>query len=121
MGNAFKLGDSITLYFGGTMRGLLPKALRKQNIFFVDCRIVAIDSDTITILSQTKNAKDIPPYKVMGLCVKKDDKHVLPEGALEKLRDVEKDQLEQFASAHNYNVKEFKEALKPYRKGRKKD
>ena len=96
MGNAYKIGDSITLYFGDTMRELLSKSLRKRNIYFVDCKII-------------------------GICVKKDDNHILPEGVLEGLRVIDKDNLLQFASDHGYNAKEFKEALKPYRKDRKKD
>lgn len=121
MGNAFKIGDTITLYFGDTMRDVLLKALRKRSVYFVDCKIVAIEDDTITVLSQMKNVKDKPPYKVMGICVKKDDKHILPEGVLEELRDIDKDELVQFASERGYDVKEFKAALKPYRKDRKKD
>ncbi len=121
MGKAFKTGDTITLYFGDTMRELLSKSLRKRNVYFVDCVIVAIEDDNITVLSQMRNTKDKPPYKVMGICVKKDDKHILPEGALEELREVDKDQLVKFASDRGYNVKEFKEAIKPYRKDRKKE
>ena len=103
MGKAFKTGDTITLYFGDTMRELLSKPLRKREVYFV------------------KNSKDNPPYKVMGLCIKKDDNHILPEGVLGKLRDIDKEELAQFASDHGYNAKEFKAALKPYRKDRKKD
>ena len=121
MGTKFKTGDLITLYFGDTMRELLSKSLRKRNIYFVDCKIIAIEGDNLTVLSQMRNAKDNPPYKVMGICIEKDDMHILPEGALEELRSIDKDQLLQFASARGYNVKEFKEALKPYRKDRKKD
>lgn len=121
MGKAFKTGDSITLYFGDTMRELLPKVLRKRNVYFVDCIIVTVEDDTMTVISQMKNAKDTPPYKVMGICLKKDDKHVLPEGALEELREVDKDQLQEFASGHGYDIKEFKAALKPFRKDHKKD
>lgn len=121
MGKTFKAGDSITLYFGDTMRDLLSKSLRKRNIYFVDCKIIAIEGNILTIFSQTKNAKETPPYKVMGICVEKDDKHILPEGALEKLRDIDKDKLAEFASARGYDVKEFKAALKPFRKGGKKD
>ena len=121
MRNTFKTGDSITLYFGDTMRELLPKSLRKRNIYFVDCKIIAIEGDTLTVLSQMRNAKENPPYKVMGICIEKDDTHILPEWGLEELRSIDKDQLVQFASNHGYNAKEFKEALKPYRKERKKD
>ena len=121
MGNAYKIGDSITLYFGDTMRELLSKSLRKRNIYFVDCKIIAIEGDTLTVLSQMKNSNDKPPYKIMGICVKMDDNHILPEGVLEGLRVIDKDNLLQFASDHGYNAKEFKEALKPYRKDRKKD
>lgn len=121
MGNAFKTGDSITLYFGDTMRELLSKALRKRNVYFVDCKIVAIEGDTITVFSQMKTAKENPPYKVMGICIKKDDKHILHEGVLEELRDFDKDQLKEFASNHGFDAKEFKVALKPYRKDRAKE
>ena len=118
MKKTFKTGDSITLYFGDTMRELLSKALRKRNVYFVDCKIVAIEGDDLTVLSQMRNAKDDPPYKVMGICIKTDDKHILPEGVLEELREVDKDQLREFASDHGYDAKEFKEALKPFRKNR---
>ena len=121
MGKTFKTGDSITLYFGDTMRELLSKSLRKRNIYFVDCKIIAIEGGNLTVFSQMKNAKDNPPYKVMGICVGKNDKHILPEGVLEELRDFDKDQLAEFASDRGYDVKEFKAALKPYRKGGKKD
>lgn len=121
MGNTFKTGDLITLYFGDTMRDLLSKSLRKRNVYFVDCRIIDVEDDTITVLSQMKNTKDNPPYKIMGLCITKDDKHILPEGVLEELRYVDKERLESFASDRGYNAKEFKAALKPYRKDRKKD
>ena len=40
MKNTFKTGDSITLYFGDSMRELLSKSLRKRNSSFVDCKIV---------------------------------------------------------------------------------
>ena len=121
MGKAFKTGDTITLYFGDTLRELLSKPLRKQSVYFVDCEVVSIGDDTITVLSKMKNIQDKPPYKVMGLCVKKDDQHILPEGVLEELRDIDKDQLVDFASERGYDVKEFKAALKPFRKDRKKD
>lgn len=121
MGKTFKAGDSITLYFGDTMRDLLSKSLRKRSVYFVDCKIVAVEGDILTIFSQTRNAKDKLPYKVMGICVEKDDKHILPEGVLEELRDIDKDKLAEFASARGYDVKEFKAALKPFRKGGKKD
>lgn len=120
MGNTFKTGDSVALYFGDTMRELLSKPLRKRGIYFVDCKIVAIEGDTLTVLSQMRNAKDKPPYKIMGICIKKDDKHILPEGVLEKLREIDKDELTKFASSHGYDDKEFKVALKPYRKDHKK-
>lgn len=121
MGNTFKTGDSVAIYFGDTMRELLSKPLRKKGVYFVDCKIVAIDGDTLTVLSQMRNSKDKLPYKVMGLCINKDDKHILPEGVLEELREIDKDELEKFASGHGYDAKEFKAALKPYRKDRKKD
>ena len=121
MGKQLKTGDTITLYFGDTMRELLSKPLRKKEVYFVDCKIIAIEGDNITVLSQMKNSKDNPPYKVMGICIKKDDNHILPEGVLGKLRDIDKEELVQFASDHGYNAKEFKAALKPYRKERKKD
>ena len=121
MGNTFKIGDSVAIYFGDTMRELLSKPLRKKGVYFVDCKIVAIDGDTLTVLSQMRNSKDKLPYKVMGLCINKDDKHILPEGVLEELREIDKDELEKFASSHGYDAKEFKAALKPYRKDRKKD
>ena len=121
MGKQFKTGDTITLYFGDTMRELLSKPLRKQEVYFVDCKIIAIEDDNITVLSQMKNPKDNPPYKVMGLCIKKDDNHILPEGVLGKLRAIDKEELVKFAADHGYNAKEFKAALKPYRKDCKKD
>ena len=121
MENTFKTGDSVAIYFGDTMRELLSKPLRKKGVYFVDCKIVAIDGDTLTVLSQMRNSKDKLPYKVMGLCINKDDKHILPEGVLEELREIDKDELEKFASGHGYDTKEFKAALKPYRKDRKKD
>ncbi|MBR6166688.1 hypothetical protein IKQ65_03640 [Candidatus Saccharibacteria bacterium] len=121
MGNASKLGDSITLYFGDKMREHLPKALRKQNIYFVDCTIVGTENGTLSVLSQTKNPKDKPPYKILALCIKEDDRHILPENTLELLRDIDKEYVVSFATEHGYSVKEFKEALKPYRKGYKND
>ena len=121
MGKAFKTGDLITLYFGDTMRELLSKPLRKKDVYFVECKIVAVEGDTLTVLSQMRNAKDKPPYKVMGICIKMDDKHVLPQGALEELREIDKDELVKFASDHGYDAKEFKAALKPFRKDRNKD
>lgn len=121
MGNTFKTGDSIVLYFGDTMRELLSKPLRKRGVYFVDCRVVAIEGDILTVLSQMRNAKESLPYKVMGICIEKDDKHILPKGVLEELREVDKDELAKFASGHGYDEKEFKAALKPYRKDRKKD
>ena len=121
MGKSFKTGDTITLYFGDTMRELLSKPLRKKEVYFVDCEVVSAEDDTITVLSKMKNAKDIPPYKVMGLCLKKDDNHILPKGTLGKLRDIDKEELAKFASSHGFNVKELKIALKPFRKDGKKD
>jgi hypothetical protein len=121
MENTFKTGDSVAIYFGDTMRELLSKPLRKKGIYFMDCRIVEAEGDTLTVLSHTRNMKDKLPYKVMALCLKKDDKHILPEGVLEELREIDKDELERFASGHGYDAKEFKAAIKPYRKDRKKD
>ena len=121
MKKTFETGDSITLYFGDSMREILSKSLRKKDVYFVDCKIVDIEGDTLTVFSQMKNAGDKPPYKIMGICIEKDDKHILPEGVLEELRDMDKDQLVSFASEHGYDMKEFKAALKPFRKGNKKD
>ena len=36
-------------------------------------------------------------------------------------RDIDKEYVVSFATEHGYSVKEFKEALKPYRKGYKND
>ena len=114
MGNVFKEGDSITLYFGDTMRNLLPKVFRKRKVYFIDFYIAKIEDGLLSVISQARNIEDEPPYKILALNVKADDKHILPAGTLEILRGVKGKYLDDFADARSYNAKEFREALRPY-------
>ena len=117
----FKTGGTVTIYFGDSIRKLLRKSLRKKNTYFVDYIIIAIDGDTLTVIPNSKSNDAKTPYEVTGLCISKSDRHILSEGELDSLRNSSKSDLYLYAEAHGYNPKEFKEALKPFRKGSKKD
>ena len=43
MGKTLKTGDSITIYFGDSIRKLLKKSLRKKNTYFVDYMVISVD------------------------------------------------------------------------------
>lgn len=121
MNKAFKNNETITIYFGDSIRKLLRKNLRKKNTFFVDYLIVDIEGDVLTVIPNTRPKEDEMPYEVTALRISANDKHILPPGELDRMRDLSKDEVIKYAEELEYNVKEFKEALKPFRKGGKKD
>lgn len=118
---SFKDSETIMIYFGDSIRKLLRKTLRKKNIYFVEYLIVDIEGDVLTVIPNTRPKEDEMPYEVTALRISADDKHILPSGELDNMREFSKDEVIQYAEEHGYNVKEFKEALKPFRKGGKKD
>ena len=121
MEETFKVGGTITIYFGDSMRNFLRKSLRKKNTYFVDYIIIAIEGDVLTVLPNSKEKDEKMPYEVTGLRIKKSDRHIMTDGELDMLRTSSKSDLYLYAEEHDYNPKEFKEALKPFRKGNKKD
>ena len=121
MGETFKVGGTITIYFGDSMRNFLRKSLRKKNTYFVDYIIIAIEGDVLTVLPNSKEKDEKMPYEVTGLRIKKSDRHIMTDGELDMLRTSSKSDLYLYAEEHDYNPKEFKEALKPFRNGNKKD
>ena len=121
MGKTVKKGDIVTIYFGDSIRKLLRKNLRKKNTFFVDYMVISVDGDMLTVIPNAKPDGEETPYEFSGICIEKNDRHLLFEGELDSLRESSKSELYLFAEEHEYNPKEFKEALKPFRKGGKKD
>jgi len=121
MGKTFKTGDIITIYFGDSIRKLLRKSLRKKHTYFVDYIVIAKDGEMLTVLPNSKIKDEDEPYEITGLRINRADRHILLDGELENLRICSKSELYQFAEDRGYNAKEFKEALKPFRKGSKKD
>lgn len=121
MAKTVKKGDIVTIYFGDSMRKLLRKNLRKKNTFFVDYIVMSVDGDMLTVVPNSKVSGEEPPYEFSGICIKMNDRHLLFEGELDSLRESSKSELYLFADEHEYNPKEFKEALKPFRKAGKKD
>ena len=118
---AFRDGDTVTIYFGDSIRKLLRKNLRKKNTYFVEYVIIAVEGDVLTVIPNTKIRENELPYEITALRFKASDRHILADGELEKLREISKSELISYAEDHDYNPKEFKEALKPFRKGGKKD
>jgi hypothetical protein len=121
MGKNFKTGDIITIYFGDSIRKLIRKSLRKKNTFFVDYVIAGIEGDILTVFPNSRPKEEEIPYEITGLRISMSDRHIMAEGELDALRNSSKSDLYQYAEEHEYNPKEFKEALKPFRKGGKKD
>lgn len=121
MAKTVKKGDIVTIYFGDSMRKLLRKNLRKKNTFFVDYVVMSVNGDMLTVVPNARMGSEEPPYEFSGLCIEKNDRHLLFEGELDSLRESSKSELYLFAEKHEYNPKEFKEAIKPFRKGGKKD
>lgn len=121
MSKEFKTGGNITIYFGDNIRKLLRKNLRKKNTFFVDYEIVSVEDGILTVLPNSRAKEDEMPYEVTGLRIKASDRHILAEGELDSLREISKDELIRYAKEHEFILKEFKEALKPFRKSGKKD
>ena len=118
---SFKDSETIMIYFGDSIRKLLRKNLRKKNIYFVEYLIVDIEGDVLTVIPNTRPKEDEMPYEVTALRISANDKHILPTGELDKMRDFSKEEVIKYAEDNDFNVKEFKEALKPFRKGGKKD
>ena len=121
MSKTYKAGGTVTVYFGDSIRKLLKKSLRKKNTFFVDYLIVDVEGDVLTVMPNSKIREDELPYEVTGLRIKTNDTHILAEGELDKLREFSKSELIEYAEVRGFNTKEFKEALKPFRKGNKTD
>ena len=121
MGRTVKKGDIVTIYFGDSIRKLLRKNLRKKNTFFVDYMVISVDGDMLTVIPNAKISGVETPYEFSGICIEKNDRHLLFEGELDNLRKLSKNELYLFADEREYNRKEFKEALKPFRKDSKKD
>ncbi|MBR3278012.1 MAG: hypothetical protein IKG01_03750 [Lachnospiraceae bacterium] len=121
MDRAYKVGGTVTIYFGDSMRKLLRKSLRKKNTYFVDYAIIAIEGDILTVFPNSKENDEKTPCEVTGLRINKNDRHIMSDGELDNLRNSSKSELYKYAEEHDYNTKEFKEALKPFRKGSKKD
>ena len=87
MNKAFKDNETITIYFGDSIRKLLRKNLRKKNTYFVDYLIVDIEGDVLTVIPNTRPKEDEMPYEVTALRISANDKHILPPGELDKMRD----------------------------------
>ena len=121
MGKTVKKGDIVTIYFGDSIRKLLRKNLRKKNTYFVDYMVISVDGDMLTVVPNAKITGVETPYEFSGICIEKNDRHLLFEGELDSLRKSAKSELYLYADEHGFNPKEFKEALKPFRKGDKKD
>ena len=121
MAKTVKKGDIVTIYFGDSMRKLLRKNLRKKNTFFVDYVVMSVDGDMLPVVPNARMGSEEPPYEFSGICIEKNDRHLLFESELDSLRESSKSELYLFAEEHEYNPKEFKEAIKPFRKGGKKD
>lgn len=121
MAKTVKKGDIVTIYFGDSMRKLLRKNLRKKNTFFVDYVVMSVDGDMLTVVQNARMGSEETPYEFSGICIGMNDRHLLFEGELDSLRESSKSELYLFAEEHEYNPKEFKEAIKPFRKGGKKD
>lgn len=121
MAKTVKKGDIVTIYFGDSMRKLLRKNLRKKNTFFVDYVVMSVDGDMLTVVQNARMGSEETPYEFSGICIEMNDRHLLFEGELDSLRKSSKSELYLFAEEHEYNPKEFKEAIKPFRKGGKKD
>ena len=121
MDRAYKVGGTVTIYFGDSRRKLLRKSLRKKNTYFVDYVIIAIEGDILTVFPNSKENDEKTPCEVTGLRINKNDRHIMSDGELDNLRNSSKSELYKYAEEHDYNTKEFKEALKPFRKGSKKD
>lgn len=119
MGKTLKVGDSITIYFGDSIRKLLKKGLRKKNTYFVDYIIIAVNGDILTVVPNSIPKDDMIPYDFSGIRISKNDRHILLENELESLRGLRKDELIIYADEREYNHKEFKEALKPFRRDKK--
>ena len=119
MGKTLKTGDSITIYFGDSIRKLLKKSLRKKNTYFVDYMVISVEDDVLTVFPNTIQKGDELPYEVEGLRISMNDRHILSNNELERLRDSSKEELIRFADEHEFNHKEFKEAMKPFRKNKK--
>ncbi len=119
MGNTIKNGDRITIYFGDKIRKLLKKSLRKKNTYFVEYIVLLTEDDTLTVIPNTIQKGDELPYEITGLRISKTDRHILSENELDKLRQSTKEELISFADKRGFDHKEFKEALKPFRKAKK--
>ena len=119
MGKSFKTGDRITIYFGDTIRKLLKKSLRKKNTYFVDYIVMSIDGDTLTVFPNAIQKADELPCEISGLRISSTDRHILSDDELDKLRVSSKEDLIRFADKREFDHKEFKEALKPFRKNKK--
>lgn len=119
MDKTYDVGSTVTIYFGDSIRKLLRKSLRKKNTYFVDYVIIAVEGDVLTVIPNTKENDGKTPYEITGLRISKDDRHIMTDGELDMLRNSGKSELYLYAEEHKYNPKEFKEALKPFRKGGK--
>lgn len=117
----FKDGDTVTIYFGDSIRKLLRKNLRKKNTFFVEYLVVAVDGDILTVIPNTRAKENELPYEITALRISASDRHILVDGELDSLREIGKSELMSYIEEHDYKPKEFKEALRPFRKGGKKD
>ena len=102
MNKAFKDNETITIYFGDSIRKLLRKNLRKKNTFFVDYLIVDIEGDVLTVIPNTRPKEDEMPYEVTALRISANDKHILPPGELDRMRDLSKDEVIKYAEEHEY-------------------
>lgn len=119
MGHELKINDTVTIYFGDSIRELLKKSLRKKNTYFVNYVVNSIDDDVLTVFPNTLQNSDELPYEISVIRIGKTDRHIISEKDFSFLRDCSKDELLEYADRRGYNHKEFKEALKPFRKGTK--
>ena len=120
MGNAYKVGDKIIIYFGDTMRDYLRKTYRKKNVYFIEYRIAAIYEDRIVVFPEIRDRSKQLPYDISGICIAKTDRHILPTDDLSSiLSKADKEVVASYAEQHGFKKTEFKEALKPYRKSAK--
>lgn len=120
--NSYKVGDQVYIFLGDRLRKQLCKSTLKQEIYFVELKIIEVEKVTATdeissieIIHGDKLFNKHHPYSGHAFWIKPDDKHLFTPEDFEQMRHADDDELDSLCEACGFKRKEFKKAFKPFR------
>ena len=108
---------TVYVYFGKGLRKNMRKEYIIKGCYFVEYRVYECHGGKVTLLQENRICKKNFPYGGCGLKLKNDDIHIISHHDFMYLTSIASDEnIQLYAEEAGYNVREFEQAIKPYRK-----